>query len=43
LSGWQSGSEPSLVIQYSLSQDVFDGMSSYAAGDYSFEIRANVD
>ena len=43
LSGWQSGSEPSLVIRYNFSQGVFDGVSNYPAGDYSFEIRANVD
>jgi len=42
VSGWQSGSEPSLAIRYSFSQDVFDGVSHYPAGEYSFEVNANV-
>ena len=43
LSGWESGSEPSLVIRYNFSQDVFDGVSRYPAGDYTFEIAARVN
>jgi hypothetical protein len=39
LSGWQTGSEPSLAIRYSFSQDVFDGVGPYPAGEYLLELN----
>jgi len=42
ISGWQAGTEVSLTIRYSFSQDVDDGIREYPAGDYSFELEADV-
>jgi len=43
LSGWEGGSQVSLMLRLRLNQGVSDGRDAYAAGDYSFEIRATVE
>jgi len=42
LSGWEHGTEISLVIRYTFREDVHDGVQEYPAGDYSFELNVKV-
>jgi len=42
LSGWERGSETLLIVRYSFSQDVDDGVQEYLAGDYSYELNVKV-